>query len=222
MKILATVIVLALVIAVFLIIRRGAHSELNVHPQKDGGMTLEQKLATLSRSGSKLNDAFSEADLLTSWSRAEYEKPGFDLVLVGLGMTEEEEPWRDHCVNLWHFDTECIEDHGDYKRIVDRMAELTQGSLPLADIQDYVDLQEGEARFSFTLHGKETKVDCRVEDDWVDPKIFSVFVQVLASTDPSKVFVHYDLGGQDCLIGCVSREQLRQLNKDGINFVPLT
>ena len=218
MKILVTVIIVVLVIVVVLVIRGRSHSG----SASNKTLTMEQKLEVLANCGLRLSDPFKPADLLTSWGREDYEKPGFDLVLVGLGMAEEQEPWRNHCVNLWHFDTECIEDHGDYKRIVERMVELTQGSMPLENIHDYVDLEKKEAWLSFSFRGKEIKVKCKVEDDWVDSTIFTKFVDLLAKSAPNKVFIYYNLGGQDCIIGCVTRDELKQLNYQGIKFVPLT
>jgi hypothetical protein len=218
MKILEPVIIVVVVMVVVLIIRL----RLSTGSATNRGLTMEQKLEVFANCGLRLSAPFKPSDLLTSWGREEYEKPGFDLLLVGLGMTEEQEPWRNHCTNLWHFDTECIEDHGDYKRIVERMVEMAQGSLPLENIHDHVDLEEEEVWFSFTFRGEEIKVECNVEDDWVDPAIFAKFVELLAKTSPDKVFIYYDLGGQDCIIGCVMREELNQLNKNGIKFVPLT
>lgn len=185
-------------------------------------LNMEQKLELLANCGMRLANPFEPKDLLTSWAREDYEKPGFDLVLTGLGMTEEQEPWRNHCVNLWHFDTECIENNGDYKRIVERMVEMAQGSLPLENIEDHIDLEKEEAWFSFTFRGEEIKVECKVEDDWVDSTIFAKFVDLLDKSDPAKIFVYYDLGGQDCIIGCVMRDELKQLNSEGIKFVTLT
>src|SRR5262249_35078143 len=141
--------------------------------------TLEGKLAILAQCGFRLAPPFEVDDLLESWDREEYEQKGYDTVLVGLGMTEEQEPWRNHCANLWHFDTECIEDHGAYKQIVERMSEMAQGSLALGDIQDYVDIEEGKAWVSFVFQGKHSRINCEVNDDWVDPQIFGAFDQLL-------------------------------------------
>lgn len=222
MKILITVLVVVLAIVVILMIKRGWRSNSCLDSVANGQMSLEQKLEVLACCGLKLAEPFTVNDLLTSWSREEYEEAGFDLVLVGLGMTEEQEPWRNHSVNLWYFDTECIEDHGAYKRIVERMAEMTQGSLPLENIQDYVDVEKEEAWFSFSFQGKETRVDCVVEDDWVDASIFASFIELLNTADPSKTYIYYDLGGQDGIIGCVSKGNLKALKKNGVKFGPLT
>jgi len=109
--------------------------------------------------------------------------------------------------NIWHFDTECIEDHGAYAAIADRMVALAQGDFPLQDIEDYVDVEEGDAWLSFTLDGRPYKWHARVDDDWVDPAIVSRLAGLLAGRNVGKRFTDIDLGGQDCLIGCATPEQ---------------
>jgi hypothetical protein len=123
--------------------------------------TLEEKLAVLEECGLRLAPPFSVDELLQSWNRRDFEKEGFDLVLVGLGMTEEKEPWRHHCVNLWHFDTECIEDSGDYKRIAARMMEMSQGSLVLQNIEDHVDTEKNQAWLSSRSEASRSSLNAR-------------------------------------------------------------
>ncbi|MBK1855240.1 hypothetical protein JO972_09750 [Verrucomicrobiaceae bacterium 5K15] len=184
--------------------------------------TLEEKLEALASCGIKLRPEFSVDDLLSSWGRAEYEEPGFSMTLVGVGMTQEEPPWTPRSKNLWHFDTECIEDHGSYVDIAKRMVEMADGSLPLTDIEDYVDIEEKKAWLSFKLDGKPIRFDCEVDNDWVDSKVFGHFVNLLAQTDSAKIFFYFDLGGQDCIVGCVSREDYDLLRKLIPEVVPLT
>ena len=222
MRVLISIVVVVLVIAVVAIMRSRRRSDPAAVSVPRQTLTLEQKLEVLSRCGLTLADPFTPEDLLSSWDRKDFEQPGYDLTLVGLGMTEERRPWRNHCVNLWHFDTECITDLGDYKQIVERMAEMTRGSLPLENTQDYVDLETQEAWFSFTFRGRQIKVECTVEDDWVDTNIFTRFVELLDEADADKIYIYYDLGGQDCIIGCVTKAQLKELNRHGIKCVPLT
>jgi hypothetical protein len=112
--------------------------------------------------------------LLESWPREQFEKPGFDLTLIGLGVTEERPPGRNHSVNVWHFATECIEDNGSYVCIAQRMAELTQGSLIIENARDenardQIDLEAGIARLDFEHFGEPVHLDFKVNDDWVDP-----------------------------------------------------
>ena len=184
-------------------------------------MTIEEKLLVLADCGLKLKDQFGVADLVESWGRKALDEPGYNLALVCLGMTEEEPPWTPHCDNLWHFDTECIEGDGSYIRIAKRMAEMAQGSLPLSDIQDQVDIESGKARLKFKCEGRPVRIDCEVKDDWVDTGIFGRFVALLAACDPNKVFIYYDLGGQDCIIGCITREEFAKLRKVLPSIQPL-
>lgn len=222
MRILIPILFLAIAIVLILLITATSRRRSASSGAGDPRMTLEQKLDLLAGCGFRPAPPFTCDDLLKTWNRADYEKPGYDLVLVGLGMTEEQEPWRNHCVNLWHFDTECIEDHGDHKKIAARMAEMAEGSLSLENIQDHVDVDKKEAWLSFVFRSKTITIPCEVRDDWVDSAIFGRFVELLAQSDPAKTYVYYDLGGQDCLIGCVTKEQLQSLNRQGIRFVPLT
>ena len=47
------------------------------------------------------------------------------------------------------------------------------------------------------------------------------FVDLLAKSDPSKIYLYYDLHGQDCLIACVTKTQFAGLKTAGIAFRPL-
>jgi hypothetical protein len=184
-------------------------------------MTLEQKLDSLAQFGFCLEAPFNSANLLESWSREAFEEPGFNLVLVGLGMTEEHPPWRNHCANVWHFDTECIEDDGAYVRIAQRMMEMAQGSLPITNLRDHVDVESEVAWLEFEVGGAKKHIDLVVKDDWVDASIFGHFVDLLENSDPTKIFLYHDLGGQDCIIACAAIEQYQQMRHAGLAFEPL-
>jgi hypothetical protein len=75
-------------------------------------------------------------------------------------MTEEKPPWTTYCGNVWHFDTECIEGDDSYVRFAKRMTEMAQGSLPLSDIQDHVDIDEGPAWLQFKCQGNPVHINC--------------------------------------------------------------
>lgn len=184
--------------------------------------TFEDKLRALADCGFRLKEQFNVEDLAAIWGREALDEPGFNLALVCLGMSEEEPPWRPHCENLWHFDTECIEDEGSYVRIADRMAEMSQGALKLTDVEDHVDIEEGRAWLKFRCGGSAIHIDCVVEDDWVDPNVFPTFVELLAKQDPNKLFIYYDLGGQDCIIGCTTRDGFARLERVIPGVQPLT
>ena len=185
-------------------------------------MTIEEKLDALAECGLKLKEQFSVTDLADSWGREALDEPGWNMPLICLGMTQEEPPWTPHCENLWHFDTECIEGDGSYVSIAKRMTDMAQGALPLSDIQDHVDIDAGKAWLRFNCQGKSVQVDFQVQDDWVDTSLFRHFVDLLAKCDPDKLFIYFDLGGQDCIIGCVTRDGYRRLQKLIPAVQPLT
>lgn len=138
-----------------------------------------------------------------------------------LGSAQQRNASPGGCTNLWHFDTECIEDRGSYARIAKRLTEMTQGSLTLDRIADDVDIEAGKARLSFEFRRRPVRIDCKVQDDWVDPAVFRHFVALLGEADPEKVFLYYDLGGQDCILGCVTRAELGKLQQLSPKFQPL-
>jgi hypothetical protein len=151
--------------------------------------------------------------MLVSWDRKDLETDPH-LVLVQLGGEVEAEPWgRRFCDALWHFDTECIEDHGAYARIAERLRVLAGPDLPLAQITDFVDVEKSRAWLSFSLNGSTKKWEAAINDDWVDPTILSRFAELLRARGTGRRFTCLDLGGQDCLLGCASDVQLGALRE---------
>lgn len=183
---------------------------------------LEDKLATLKKCGIGLTPPYTVKDLLEWAGRETFEKPGYDMLLIGLGSSEEE-PHRKLAMNVWYFDTEAISDNGDYKEIAERLVEMTEGSLVLQDIKDHVDFPKSEAWISFTFKGVPWKFNLTLNEDWVDTTIFARFGELLKESDPSKIYLYYDLGGgQDCVLTCVKKTDFECLKREGIKFVPLT
>lgn len=182
-------------------------------------VTLEKQLQILSDCGIELAPGITKDHLLASYHREDYEAEPFLLLLARMGGELEEEPFAYLSNNIWHFDTECIEGHGDYEQIANRMRDLAGGALPLAEINDYVDVDEEKAWLSFKLNGVETRWEMEVDSDWVDPKVFSAFASLLAEQPNDKRYTYFDLQGQDCLIGCSTPEQLKRLRKEtGLDF----
>lgn len=98
---------------------------------------------------------------------------------------------------------------------------MAQGALPIENIRDYVDLEAGTAWLSFEYVDCNIRIDCKVQEDWVDTSIFARFVDLLAEADPSKIYLYYDLKGQDCIISCVTQQQFAKLRRAGVGFQPL-
>ncbi len=172
----------------------------------------EEQLRVLAECGIFLSASVTPDLLLRSFSREQYEQDPYRLLLsvmggepeYGLQVEGEVEALSE---NIWHLDMECVEDDGAYVVVAERMALLAQGDLPLENIDDEVDLEEGEAWLSVTLDGHTYKWQPRVNEDWLDPSILSRLAGLLAARDTGRRFTYIDLGGQDCLIGCATEEQ---------------
>jgi hypothetical protein len=176
-------------------------------------LSLEEQLRVLSECGIKLSPGITADHLLASWAREQYEKEPYRMVLLAMGSEIEQEPFGPASNDIWHFDTECIEDHGDYVLIANRMRDLAGSDLPIQSLRDYVEVDAGTAWLSFQLDGKEIRWEAEVQDDWVDPTILSRFVELLKSRRTGREYTYLDLHGQDCLIGCSSEQQMKSLRK---------
>jgi hypothetical protein len=146
-------------------------------------------------------------DVVAEWSAEAFADDPFRKLMIALGS-----PDARHARNLWHFDTECIEDHGAYAAIAERFAELAEGDLPLTDVEDSVDLEEGQASLSFTLDGQRIEWECAVDDDWVDATVLSRFAALLAQRKTGRRFTYLDLEGQDFIVGCLTDSQRASLS----------
>lgn len=151
--------------------------------------------------------------------RNELNDDSYESLLIAMGgEVEQDDKWVSLSPDIWHFDAECIYDHGDYTQIATRLCNMAGGDLPLQDIKDFVDVDAKVAWISFVLDKKEYKWDLAVDDDWLDSKLFFMFAQLLKERDCQKSFVEMPLG-QDLLITFCTPEQLRILNKlPGIKF----
>jgi hypothetical protein len=185
--------------------------------------SLEEQLQILEECGIYRRPGISVDHLLATEDRGRFEAEPFLLALVMLGSETEEPPYERLSDHVWHLDTECIEDHGSYAAIAERMRDLSQEDLPITAITDYVDLEEGVAWLEFELDGQRVHWEPEVQDDWVDPTILSRFAELLTSRGTGRRFTYLDLKGQDCVIGCSTAAQLGALRqKTGLDFQRLT
>jgi len=191
--------------------------------RKPARVQLEEQLRVLESCGITPAPGASPESLLVSFERKAFEEDPYRLALVVLGGEAVEEGqggpsgYLSDCI--WHFDTECIEDHGDYLRIAQRLKTLARGDLPLEEIEDHVDVEDGEAWLSFLLDGQRHRWDAEVNTDWVDPEILSRFARLLAERSRPRRFTYLDLEGQDCLIGCATPGELKALrSKTGLDL----
>jgi hypothetical protein len=71
--------------------------------------------------------------------------------------------------------------------------------LPLQNLRDHVDLENGVAWVEFDLDGKTIHWDLPVSDDWMAPELYSQLQALVTSRSDQKFFI--TALGQDSLIG---------------------
>ncbi|MGZ4815667.1 MAG: hypothetical protein ACXVZV_09675 [Terriglobales bacterium] len=185
------------------------------HPK----ISLEQQLENLATCGIRLRPEFSVETLLESFDRERYEERPYVGAVIRMGGETEHEPFWPLSDNVWHLNTRCIEAPGSYVYVAERMRDLAQGELPIENIRDHVDIENGDAWVAFEIGGETVEWHAVVKQDWIDPEILENFCRLLAAQGATRRYTYMDLKGQDCMIGCSTEDELRRFRKmTGMNF----
>jgi hypothetical protein len=172
-------------------------------------MRIEDQLARLSELGLKLNEGITLEDLLISFDRISYEEQPFDLILFVLGIEVEQRPWgRRICSRVWNFDTECINEIGDYTNIVKKLCELVERPQAFQEIGDFIDWDRGEAWIRCIDQGVPRRWNLKVDNDWADMATLSSIMADIEGED--RRFYHLD-NGQAMILFHLEEEAARTL-----------
>jgi len=186
--------------------------------KSDGGpgkpTSLAAALEQLEGVGIRVRPGISHDDVLHSLGGTMESAVDWVQLLCVLGSEIERGEFERISDDIWDFDAECIEDLGDYLRVVEWFVILAKGTLPLADIRDHVDVEAGEAWIEFTLEGKKVRWDLKASDDWVDPELYSQLQRLVAPRAAGKRFFIAALG-QDSLISFGDDEMKQAISKFG-------
>lgn len=177
---------------------------------------LETQIQQLAGCGIHLRPHLFAETLLQEFPREKFEEKPFIGTVICMSGYADEQPISD---NLFHLDAECIGGPGDYARIAERLRDLAQGELPIENIHDHVDFENGDAWVAFDLEGENYEWHARVHDEWIDPEIISKFCGLLARRGGTRRYTYLDLKGRDGILGCATEEELRALRKlTGMKF----
>lgn len=193
---------------------------------KDPPPSLGEQLRILANCGIRLRPDRTIEDVRkvreVGWSDPDVSgEDAWALLLTDLAMELDTDPPGQYLSDdiAW-FDAECIYDHGDYACIVQRLATIAGGDLPVENVRDHVDTGKGEIWVEFELDGKPRRFEPTFEDDWLDPRFMTWMASILERRNTGRRFTRIDLGGQDALIGCATPAQRRRLRKaTGLNVV---
>jgi hypothetical protein len=132
-------------------------------------MKLETQLAKLAQLGLVLNPGIEIDDLLHSIDRSKLEAKPYKLLISLLGSEVEQEPWgRQICDRVWNFDTECINETGDYIKIVKNLCRLTGDPEYLTAIADEINWEDGDSWLEYNVLDRRQKWTLELNDDWAD------------------------------------------------------
>jgi len=180
-------------------------------------MTLEKQVEALAELGVMLNQGVRAEDMTTSADRAELEANPFSQDLIAaLGGDVERERYTPKTDQLWMCDYERIEDHGDYKAILERLEVMTGKALRLSNITDYVDIEKKKAWVEFVANGKRIRWKAEVDDDWMDPYIVAKYDDLLGQAkSPGRIYSNHTDFGQVALFAFFEPEQAKRFNALG-------
>ena len=182
---------------------------------------LEQQLEQLRACGIELRPGVTLADICCFHPREKLEARPYQLLIESLATELEREPFTPKVDRLWMCDLERIEDHGDYQSILQRL-DLMHGADPLfSDIEDFVDVEQEQAWVQFRHRGELKRWDFKVDNDWVDPRVFEWYKALLPVG--SRLYQNTGDYGQSVLFACFTTEQFRayQELKTAVALKPL-
>lgn len=185
---------------------------------KQKTVPLSIQLEKLGQIGISINSTIDSSEIFNIFEEKEFEQDPYCSILIALGceVQTSDDFGKPISKSLWYLDTECIEDTGDYVRIVGRVADLTQDSLLLSNIHDYVDIDNKKVWVAFSIGDKKYKWELKAKDDWLDINIFSRFNKLLSNKKSTKQFAISVLD-QSILIAFLENDQVQKLN-DMCNF----
>jgi hypothetical protein len=179
-------------------------------------VSVAQAVELLAAIGIHRRPGVSDADLLLSLEGSMDSPVDWVDLLCVLGGDVERGKFGRISDDIWHVDAECIVEDGDYVRLLERFVILAHGTLPLQNLRDHVDLENGVAWVEFDLDGKTIHWDLPVSDDWMAPELFSN-LQALASRSDQRFFI--TALGQDSLIGFGTAAMKAKLSElSGLTF----
>lgn len=180
-------------------------------------VSLDKQLERLRACGIELRPGVEEADICCFHSRQKLEAQPYTLLIESLATELEREPFSPKVDRLWMCDCERIEDHGDYRSILERLDSMHGGEALLSGIEDFVDISEKKAWVQFGYRGEVKRWDFKVHDDWVDPKVFEWFKDLLPADE--RLYENTGDYGQSVLLACFRPEQFQSFT--GLKAVAL-
>lgn len=180
--------------------------------------SVRQGLGQLAALGIRRRAGITDDDLLLTLEGTMDSPVDWVSLLCVLGGEVERGEFSRISDDIWHLDAECIEDNGDYVRVLERFVILAKGQLPLTELRDHVDIENEEAWVEFKLEGQTVHWDLEVSDDWLASSLYTRLQELVVPRAAGKKFFIVALG-QDSLVcfgDAAMKEALSKLS--GLEF----
>lgn len=170
-------------------------------------------------------DLFDEGDFFEEYSDKDALEQTFRLLAEDGG-----DYTSSYCENLLYSEFETYDGYETYMYILERMVEMTRGSLKLENLKTWQSEaksgEEGEAErvwISFEFRDKKYEFSYEFKKFFDDVDIFTPIITLLEIADPTKIFAYQNFGEMLAII-CISKEDLKKLNKSfrGVSLKPLS
>lgn len=147
-------------------------------------------------------------------SREEHEAAPFKELIPTLGFDMERGSFAPICNRLWMCDYERVEDHGAYSDVLARLQQMSENSLSISNVTDFVDIEAEMAWVEFNLAGTPVHWDAEVDNDWLDPHIIVKFDDLLTSKKtPFRIYSNHTDFGQSAFFACLTPAEFMQFQK---------
>lgn len=181
---------------------------------------INQQLKNLHSVGIRLKKEFDLMKYL-DFEHEEYLEKPYICLMMSLGSeTEIKDNEFGYLSNdVWYFDMECVEDHGDYVRLLARIKEMINGEVAIEEIKDCIDFEEERISITFSVNGHSNTYELELNDDWIDVGLFGIFSNILMEIGSKKRFFYSALD-QCLLVVLIDKEQYVNLNSLLNVFIP--
>ncbi|BBH19130.1 hypothetical protein Back11_04750 [Paenibacillus baekrokdamisoli] len=186
--------------------------------KKNRKITIQEQQNKLREIGVNLKEHI-RIDKYLNFEISDYEKRPYLFLMMAMGSETEDEDSLFISDDVWYFDRECIEDKGDYIRIIERISEIVKFEITIEDIDDYVNIENEQIWISFKVNGNTYKYELVVNYDWMDIRIFEIFSELLERYGSGKRFYFSDID-QSLLVVAIQKEYYKDLNQLLNIFIP--
>lgn len=177
--------------------------------RKEKPLTASEQLKRLAKAGLRPRPEIGLGELVKFRQEAYMEKP-YLLLLIALGGAARD--GGPVCSRIWHVHRDSIRQTGDYVRAALRMAELTGGELSLADAEDSLLPDAGQAALRLTLLGRMHQWEFPWIGAALDPELLLRLAALLKEHGSPRQYAYAALGGPDALVICATQQELEELN----------